>query len=260
MNKKKSNKKIYIIFIAVMVALYGIGYLTGKLLAKGENSGNLEHLITSLKQFLVNVTPPLYALLAIISLFLVWFFYFTCKKMHRELQKNPDDAFWDLLEYKMNVPIILANAMQILNVFFFGCILCITEFASYGKDGGFETAVVIIDCILFLLILVVTILVSGGIVKIEKELNPEKQGNVFDFRFNEVWFESCDEAQKMIVYKASYHAFKCTNITCMVLWIASFVGMFALKTGIYPLLCVCLIWLVNTLSYMLRAAKLERGK
>ena len=35
MNKKKSNKKIYIIFIAVMVALYGIGYLTGKLLAKG---------------------------------------------------------------------------------------------------------------------------------------------------------------------------------------------------------------------------------
>lgn len=257
-NKKEDDKKIYIIFIAVMVVLYGAGYLAGRLIAKGEKNGNLEVLLTSMKNTLTVTVPLLFILLAVVSLIVVLMLYLSCKKMYKKLQDDPNDDLWDLLEDKLNVPMILVNAMQIVDVFFFGFIIWLAEFASYGKNGDFETVVVVADFILFVLVLVAGMLVPKGIVDIEKKLNPEKQGNVFDFRFEKVWFSSCDEAQKLIAYKAAYHAFKNTNVACVILWILSFLGMFIFKTGIHPLLYVCVIWLVNTLSYMLRAAKLEK--
>lgn len=260
-NKKENEKKIYIIFITVMIVLYGAGYFLGRLVAKGEKSGSLDTILTFLKNNLIEIVPPLFLLLAVVSVIILMVFYVSCQKKYKKLQDNrEDDDLWDALEEKLNQPMILANAMQIVNLFFFGCIICIAEFHSYGKNGGYEAIVLAVDVILVFLTLVLHLVVSRGIVEIEKSLNPEKRGNVFDFRFNEVWLESCDEAQKLITYKAGYAAFKNTNITCMVLWILTFIGMFIFKSGIYPLLCVCLIWLVNSLSYMVRAARLEKGE
>lgn len=262
MKKNKENdKKIYLIFIAVMIVLYGAGYLVGKLVAKGEKSGSLQPMIDALKENLTVVVPPLFLLLAVASLIAVCILYLSCRKMYQSLQANPkDDDLWDTLEEKLNQPMILANVMQIADVFFFGCIICISELNTYGKNGGYEAAILIIDIILFVVILVAGMLIPKGVVDIEKKLNPEKEGNVFDFKFSEVWLSSCDEAQQQLTYKAAYKAFKDTNTTCIVLYILAFIGMFLFKTGIYPILCICIIWLVNNLSYMLRAAKLERRK
>ncbi|MCM1157956.1 MAG: DUF3169 family protein [Bacteroidales bacterium] len=259
MKNKKSDKKIYIIFIVVMAVLYGAGYQAGRWIKRAEKSGSLETALGALKDSLTTVVPPLYFVLAAASLIVICLLYLSCKKMYKTLQDNPeDDDLWDSLEEKLNQPLILSNVMTIMNVFFFGCVIWIAEFNSYGKSGGYETVILIADFVLFFVMLAVTILVSKGIVDMEKKLNPEKQGNVFDFKFNEVWFSSCDEAQKLITYKAAYKAFMDTNYTCIVLYILTFMGMFIFKTGIYPLFCVCVVMLVNNLSYMLRAAKLER--
>ncbi|MCM1498327.1 MAG: DUF3169 family protein [Clostridium sp.] len=261
MKNKKSDKKIYIIFIVVMAVLYGAGYQAGRWIKRAEKSGSLETALDAWKDSLTAALPPLYLVLAVVSLIAVCLLYLSCKKMYQILQDNPeDDDLWDRLEDKLNQPLILSNVMTILDIFFFGCVIWIAEFHSYGKSGGCETVILAADFILFFVIFAVAMLVSKGIVDIEKKLNPEKQGNVFDFKFNEVWFSSFDEAQKLITYKAAYKAFMDTNYTCIILYILAFMGMFIFKTGIYPLLCVCVIMLVNNLSYMLRAAKLERGK
>lgn len=258
-NNKKSDKKIYITFIVVMVVLYGAGYWVGRLVARGERSGNLETVLGTLKSSLTTVVPPLYFVLAILSLLVVGILYISCKKMYKTLQNNSeDDDLWDCLEDKLNQPLILSNVMSIMDIFFFGCVIWMAEFNSYGKNGGYEAVIVIADCVLFFVIMAAAMIVPKGIIDIEKKLNPEKEGNVFDFKFNEVWLSSCDEAQKLITYKATYKAFMDTNITCIVLYILTFIGTFMLKTGIWPMLCVCVIMLVNNLSYMLRAAKLER--
>lgn len=260
-NKKENDKKIYIIFFTVMAVLYGAGCLIGQLVAKGEKSGDLEAFLVSMKNILTVAIPPLFVLLASVSLIVLLIFYLSCQKMYRGLQADlSDDDLLDLFEYKLNAPLIVVNVMQIVSLFFFGCIIYIAEFASYGRDGGFETVVVITDVVFFVLIFVAGMLVPKGIVEMEKKMNPEKRGNVFDFKFQEVWLSSCDEAQKLIAYRAAYHAFRNTNIACCVLWTLTFIGIFIFKTGVYPILCVCLIWLINSLSYMLKAAELEKGK
>ncbi|MBR1930686.1 MAG: DUF3169 family protein [Lachnospiraceae bacterium] len=48
-----------------------------------------------------------------------------------------------------------------------------------------------------------------------------------------------------------------TNRTCVILCMLTFVVMILFKTGIYPLACICVVWLVNTVSYMLTTVKLE---
>lgn len=58
-NKKKTNKKIYVIFIVVMAVLYGTGYLAGSLVAKGERNGSLETMLAVLKRSLTAVVPML---------------------------------------------------------------------------------------------------------------------------------------------------------------------------------------------------------
>ena len=60
-----------------------------------------------------------------------------------------------------------------------GCVIWLVEFVSYGKNGGYEAVIVIADCIFFVVLLAVELLVPKGIVDIEKKLNPEKQGLCF---------------------------------------------------------------------------------
>lgn len=76
---KKSDKKIYITFIVVMAVLYGAGYLAGRLVARGEKSGNLEAVLKVLKNSFASIMPPFYLVLAVVSLFVVCMLYLSCK-------------------------------------------------------------------------------------------------------------------------------------------------------------------------------------
>lgn len=113
---------------------------------------------------------------------------------------------------------------------------------------------------MFVIATILEIVIQKLILDIEKKLNPEKQGNVLDFNFQKVWMNSCDEAEKLIVYKAGYKAFLNTNITCIILCMVAFVVTLLFKPDVLALVFVCIIWFANNLSYMLKAAKLEKRK
>ena len=96
-------------------------------------------------------------------------------------------------------------------------------------------------------------------VDLEKEMNPSKRGSVYDAKFRDKWEESCDELEKMIIYKSAYKAYKTTALTCVILWIVTATLSIAFKTGPLPSIAVTVIWLVQTVSYCREAIKLERG-
>ena len=96
-------------------------------------------------------------------------------------------------------------------------------------------------------------------VDLEKEMNPSKKGSVYDAKFRDKWEESCDELEKVIIYKSAYKAYKTTALTCIVLWVVTATLSIAFKTGPLPSIAVTVIWLVQTVSYCREAMKLERG-
>lgn len=258
--KKSDNKKVVIIFVAVMVILYAAGYFIGQTIAKVDDAqafADMQELVT---QELINIIPMFYIVVSLLAIIVPTILYVSCSQMYRKLQQDQtNDELWDELEEKLNGPVMASNIFAIIGIFFFCCFIYIALMTDYGKNGGFQMVVVIADFVLYLIASVVEVLIPHLTVKIEKELNPEKEGNVLDFHFNEIWLNSSDEAQKLIAYKAAYQAFKNTNHTCIVLCVISMICMFLFKTGIYALGCICIVWLVNVVSYMVRGAKLERG-
>lgn len=258
-NKKKerSDKRILLTFILMIAACGGIGYFFGMITAKTEETDTLAKAVDVVKDVVLQSFPVLFMIVAVLSIVIPTIAYIRCHKMYQKLQADRDnDELWDRLENALNGPMITSTLFSIANVCLF---LCFVYGAVTTKiDERYGKTVVLIGLAVFVISTFMEILIPHLVVKIEKELNPEKKGNVLDSKFREVWMDSCDEAQQMMVYKAAYKAFSNTNMVCIWLVVITFVCAMLFKTDILSMIVVCLVWFVNTLSYMLHAAKLER--
>ena len=100
--------------------------------------------------------------------------------------------------------------------------------------------------------------VQNKILKLEKELNPEKKGNIFDFSFYKEWLGSCDEAEKTVAYKSGFRAYTTAQYVCLGLWLFCTIGQFAFDTGILSVVCVTIIWLTLVCTYLFEHLRLEK--
>lgn len=93
-----------------------------------------------------------------------------------------------------------------------------------------------------------------------KKLYPEKQGNVFDTKFQKDWYASCDEAEQKTIGDCSYFTFRIMNILYPIVMVALF--MVGSTWTISALWFVLLggLWLVQTLAYQLRCYWLQHVK
>jgi hypothetical protein len=256
-NKKssKSNRKILLIFIAILAASMVGGFIFGRLMVRAEETVTLVNFARDTREFFVRAIPVLFVIASVLGMILSLTSFLRCNAMYKKLQNDREnDDLWDALEEKLNQPIILTNSFYMVILCLFFCCL-ITE-----NRAAYSSAVFIAIFLLFVASCVMGILIPKMTIDIEKKLNPEKQGNVLDLEFQKVWMDSCDEAQKMIAYKAGYKAFQSTNAACLVLILAAFICSVAFQTDLVALIFVCIIWFVNNLSYMIRAAKLEKRK
>ena len=97
------------------------------------------------------------------------------------------------------------------------------------------------------------------VVRAMQRLAPETRGNVFDLRFQKDWYASCDEAERQRIGECGYHTYlTMTKIYPFTLLAALLAIMYG---GASVLWAVVLggLWLTQTLSYLLRAYKLEHG-
>ncbi len=258
-NKKKerSDKRILLTFILTIAACGGIGYFFGMITAKTEETDTFTQAAEMMKDAVMQSFPVLFMIVAVLSIIIPTIGYIRCHKMYQKLQADRDnDELWDRLENALNGPVITSTLFSIANVCLF---LCFVYGAVTAKsDERYGKTVVLIGLAVFVISTVMGIVIPHLVIKIEKELNPEKKGNVLDSKFREVWMDSCDEAQQMMVYKSAYKAFSNTNMVCIWLIAITFVCAMLFKTDILSMIIVCLIWFINTFSYMLHAAKLER--
>lgn len=255
---KKSEKKIFLKFIIILVLCFfaGIG------IAKITNYFSIDELPyhESVKGFLSifeRVAPVVFVALNIIAFVVSLFLYFRTKKLAGTWD-GEDETVIDLVETRLNYPLSIANIMMICNMVFFPGIIQIVEFTEFGE--AYEHILFPVTMITFLLGYAWIVIIQKLVVDLEKKLNPEKRGSVFDTKFQKEWEASCDEAQKQVIYRAGYKAFQAGNMACMILWLIALICQFELHTGIFPVICICTIWMVLTVSYTVVCAKLEAPK
>lgn len=131
----------------------------------------------------------------------------------------------------------------------------IAEYTELGTVNG--DVLFAFGTIVFVISYAMMVLLSKLIVDLEKKLNPEKRGSVFDFNFQKEWEASCDEAEKQIMYKAAYQAYHAVNIACMIMWAVSFMGMLVFQAGLLPMFCVTAIWGTMITTFSVVCARME---
>ena len=84
---------------------------------------------------------------------------------------------------------------------------------------------------------------------LEKEINPEKKGSIYDMKFQNKWLENCDEAERYMTYKCSFKTFKVMQTVGVVLWQICLVGQIAFGTGAFATIIVTIFMIIQTSVY-----------
>ena len=178
-----------------------------------------------------------------IALPIMWVLFFNHKKEVAGWN-GEDEEYIEKVDRKLGIDMAFSAALMIFEMFAYGVGL-------YGMTSMPDqvTGLVVMDLLFFVGSLFCIIFYQKCIVNLLKELNPEKQGSVFDRKFSKVWFASCDEAEKQKIGEASYKTYLVMTMIYQVLCMILMVAGFFFPIGMLPFIIVCLLWMVQTVLY-----------
>lgn len=162
----------------------------------------------------------------------------------------------DGIEQCLSAGIIGTSVNMILSFFLFGAGI----HGVFRNDMGNEDALSDMLLVLagFIYSMIITIVFQSKMINLEKEMNPEKQGSVYDMKFQKVWLESCDEAERQTIYQSAYKAYQTTNKACLILWLVCVLGMMWWDFGMMPLFVVSALWMILMVSYSMESMRLSK--
>lgn len=250
---KKQNVKYFLIFIGIMVLAFVIGMLFGKFIKIIENSDvDFVGIITDMRGFLFYAMSYIHVginlLVGIVSAVLI-----RKSKKLLAVWDGEDEEQADKIDGRLGIAVFMAEILMVVNFFLFALAVNL-DFGMESSENT-EKITTIVNLIIFILSFAVVLVIQKKAVDLTKLMNPEKDGSIYDGNFNKKWEESCDEAEKLLIYKCGYKAFKCTSSACLVLWVLCVIGDMAFDIGLLPVIMVTVIWLVQVASYTIEGMK-----
>lgn len=98
------------------------------------------------------------------------------------------------------------------------------------------------------------------LVRIMQKRDPSKKGDPTDFKYNREWIESCDEAERMRIYKTGYKAFAAAQWVLILSWIGTFLSKLYFETGNGPMVIVSIMWIAQMVIHSYYKFKLRRSR
>lgn len=253
---KKSIKKFMILMLCGFLCGV-IGYITGKFLKHTDMENIKQHLSGLTDVMGMYIIPAVFVLFNIISITISAIRYSKTDKKFKSLKDDAEDELFEI-ESSLNLPVNLMNSAMIINFLFLSVIIEITEISNIEMSETWSNILCGTATITLIAGYIAQFIIIKKCIELVKKINPEKQGDILDINFQKKWENSSDEAQRLIMYKSAYKAFTVLNYLCMGLFILCIISQMVFKTGVMPIICVSVIWLVSTITYSSEAAKLEK--
>lgn len=250
-----SNTKIYIKFALILIASMAGGALAAFLFQTIASNFQftMDNSMKSFMDYLSAGTIVGFNLIAAVYCFIQ---ISKAKKLVKSWDGQDDDLAMEA-ENMLEMPLMVSGCSFILTIMLFGicCWLLLVPVLN-SEQASLEISSMILFILSMLALLgnmVWTMAVQNMSVNLIKELNPEKQGSIFQTDFQKTWEASCDEMQKQEIYRAGFKAYQNMNKMCLAGWVLSVLTMFFFDTGLLPMILVCLIMLTGNLTYMMNA-------
>lgn len=244
--KSENRRALPKFFLTILIAgLFGgvLGFAAGFM-----NAGSLSDGVRQvLNAVLVASAPWGIPVTSVATLGIGWGLYAKAKGIYRDWDGEDADII-DGAEERLSWGLLMSAVALICDLFFFS--IAVVYASGPAAMGAF-----IVE--FFVGVGVATVL-QQKIIDLEKQINPEKRGSVYDMKFQKKWMDSCDESEQRQIGRACYKAYLTATKVCLWLWVALMVLHFAFNTGLLPAVPVLLIFGVLQITYTLESIRLGR--
>lgn len=246
-NKKALPQFIIFLFVALVTGV-GVGFLVESF------SKHMSGLGGGGQVWLENAAP--YVSIGITIIFtIVELIIIQKSSKHYYAWDGEDEVIIEKIESWLSYPIWLSSIHMILTYFFFAAGLSKDYYNMQKGTIKFQLIFIIFGLILALISI---IFIQKYVIEFEKEINPEKQGSIFDMNFQKKWENSCDELEKLYIYKAAYKSYQTLSVTFILIWVFCVIGNLIWHFGLMPVAMVSIIWMVQITSYCTEVLKLTK--
>lgn len=177
--------------------------------------------------------------------------YHQSKKLY-EGWNQEDETVMSAIETKLSYALWFTSLMLISSYLLFTIGAYTTVLSKKVGSENIDLVEFIILMVGFILAIAFNSIAQQRIVNFDKIINPEKKGSVFDTKFHDKWMKGCDEAERFIIYKSAYKAYRVMNIAFSVAWTISIIGIVALEIGISSTVMITILWAIMTSVYSLQ--------
>ena len=230
-----------------MILMMGIGGVIGIISAFGLlklSQSEFMIIISQFGNFFIN-NVLVFDIGLIICLFLPAVYqYVKAKRNYNHIIDISDDNadFYERAgERSFNLSMLINGVFLILNFMLFGMTF------EKNRDG--------LSLILFLSSVICASVLEIIAIRYIQKFDNRLKGEPTSFRFHKDFLESCDEAEKLKIYKCGYNAFQTSKNASPGLIIITMISNITLNTGTFPIFISCVIMLIQVTSYNYYALK-----
>lgn len=140
------------------------------------------------------------------------------------------------------------------------CILVLSAGYSMKYIGNGNHVNMLTACVIFLACYAYDGFWQVRFVKVVQTAYPEKKGEPSSAKFQQQWLESCDEAERELIYRSAYKSYIQTSKVIPILLVLVMLGHLFFDTGMMAIMIVAVIWIIHSVSYISSCVKLKGQK
>lgn len=250
-NKEKGeNRKALPKFALTMLGSLLVGGVLGFILGISRVFGaETAALAEAVNGFLSAVTPWGIPVTSVVTLGTAFFLYRSAAKKYAAWGGGDEDETSESIETLLSWVLLLSSVQLLINFFF------MAAFCVYYMDADIDAlalvGVFVVSCAL-------VIFAQQKTVDLERKMNPEKHGSVYDTKFQKKWLESCDESERRQIGQACYRAYLVTSRFCLGVWLVLVIVSMVFEMSILPVFILLLVWGVLQVTYTLECIRLGK--
>ncbi len=253
-NKTKSVKKFSVKMLLAMVFGGVLGGFFGYYF-----HGNLETFLTTWTKMIQGILVPGILVVDITSVLAGEICLRKLSKVCERIETAEDEEA-DLVSYQEEKYGAILQCVNVISQVF-----CIFLFANgyqmgYIQSSNKNAINFLIACVLFIACFFYDGIVQVRYIKLLQKVHPEKRGDVSSRKFHQQWVESCDEAEKEVIYQSSYKTYIFMSKAIGLLLIVTMVSHLFFKTGIMAILVVGVMYLILVVKYSFSCVSLRKDR
>ena len=243
---RKALPKFTLSLLGSLLVGGAVGFAVGLTRAFGLDT---EALARGLNGLLEAATPWGIPVTSVLTLGSCFFLYRSAARKFAVWDGGDEDETSESIDTALSWVLLLSAVQLLLNLFF------LSAFCIYWMDRDIR-ALALVG--VFLLSSGLVIFVQQKAVDLERKMNPEKHGSVYDAKFQKKWLDSCDESERRQIGEASRRAYMVTTRLCLGLWLALVILSMLFDMSLLPVFVLLLVWGTMQVTYTLECIRLGK--